>query len=257
MMNIENQTNFRNSIFNSSISTLYDSFLTLVYPQNCQICEKSVESNADGVVCAECWQNTHIFTDSDIFCHKCNAFLGERHAEFKAFCHRCDEDFYDLARAVGIYEKALFISILQLKQQPHLPKHLETLLFSTFENSPFQDATCIIPVPLSKIRFAERGFNQAELLARSLSKQSGLPIYENSLKRIIHTEKHRVGMDRKARLESVKGAFKVIAPRLIEGQNILLIDDVFTSGSTVSNCAQVLKKNGANKVYVLTVARAV
>ena len=256
-MNLGEQTNFGYSKFFSPISTLYDSFLTLVYPQSCRICEKSVESNAEGVVCAKCWQNTHIFTDSDIFCHKCNAFLGERRADFKTFCQRCTEDFYDLARAIGIYEKALFISILQLKQQPHLPKHLEKLLFSAFEHSPFQDATCIIPVPLSKIRFAERGFNQAELLAQSLSKQSGLRIYESSLKRVIHTEKHRVGMDRKARLESVKGAFKVISPRLIEGQKILLIDDVFTSGSTVSNCAKMLKKYGANKVYVLTIARAV
>jgi competence protein ComFC len=64
-------------------------------------------------------------------------------------------------------------------------------------------------------------------------------------------------MDRQARMESVKNAFEVVSPRLIERKKVLLIDDVLTSGATVSNCAKALKKAGAEKVYVLTVARAV
>jgi predicted amidophosphoribosyltransferase len=66
---------------------------------------------------------------------------------------------------------------------------------------------------------------------------------------------HRATMDNKARETSVKNAFEVKRPKLIEGENILLIDDVFTSGATVSNCAKVLKEKGAGKVYILTVAR--
>ncbi len=256
-MKIEEQTIFGSSKFSSSISTLYNSFLTLVYPQSCRLCENSVESNAEGSVCAECWQKTRIFTGKEILCHKCGAFLKNGFSEYQTFCRRCDDDDYEMARAVGTYQKALLVSILNLKKQPFVPKHLQKLLFSAFTNSPFQDATRIIPVPLSKIRFAERGFNQAELLARSLSEQTGLVCDGQSLRRIIHTEKHRVGMDNKARQESVKKAFEVAYPRLIESEDILLIDDVFTSGSTVSSCAKVLKEKGANKVYVLTIARAV
>lgn len=255
-MEMEEQRLNNSKIF-SSISILYDSFLALVYPQACHICEKIVESQADGVVCQTCWQKTRIFSSKEILCQKCSAFLREGVSDFQTFCRRCDEDFYDAGRAVGVYEKALLHSITYLKKQPFVPKRLQKSLLAAFKNSPFQDATRIIPVPLSKKRFAERGFNQAELLAEFLAKQINLPIDTQSLKRNIHTEKHRVGMDRKARNESVKKAFAVVYPKLIENENILLIDDVFTSGSTVSNCAKILKDAGAKKVYVLTVARAV
>ncbi len=78
---------------------------------------------------------------------------------------------------------------------------------------------------------------------------------EQSLVRKIHTPMHRAAMDNKAREISVKNAFDVKRPKLIEGETILLIDDVYTSGATVSNCAKVLKEKGASKVYVLTIAK--
>ncbi len=68
---------------------------------------------------------------------------------------------------------------------------------------------------------------------------------------------HRIGMDKKARELTVKNAFEITRPKLIEGKNVLLVDDVFTSGATASSCAKVLKKNGAVGVQVFTLARAV
>jgi ComF family protein len=242
--------------FRSRFSVLKDSFLTLVYPHACKICEKSVESADDGFICGKCWRNTHIFKGKEILCHKCGAFLKTGVSTVETFCRRCNADEYDSARAVGIYENALAISVLNLKKEPFLPKRLQKLLISAFENSSFQDTTRLIPVPLSKKRLVERGYNQAAIIARIISKQIKIPLDDMSLARSIHTYKHRVGMDRKARGESVKNAFEVKRPRLTAGENILLVDDVFTSGATVSNCAKVLKESGANKVYVLTIARA-
>jgi len=239
------------------ISNLYDSILTLIYPQACEICRQSVESRADGLVCAECWSDTKIFNGAETLCQKCGAFLSDNPSNFETFCHRCEDDFYDSAQAVGAYEKALLTSILKLKQIPFVPGTLSTLLFQTFQNSDFQDIDLIIPVPLSKKRLAMRGFNQAELLTDSLAKQTGIRVDKMSLRRKIHSEKSRRGMDRKARMESVENAFEVVSPRLIERKRILLVDDVLTSGATVSNCAKALKKAGAEKVNVLTVARAV
>ena len=246
-----NAVNFR---FPSSL--LQNSLLTLLYPQACKICEKSVESKTDGFICDACWHSTRIFENKEILCYKCSAFLKEGIPNVQTFCRRCDEDDYDLARAVGLYENALSTSVLNLKNQPFLPKRLQNLLITTFQNSPFQDTTRIIPVPLSKRRLNERGFNQAVIIAQAISKQTKITIDELSIARKIHTEKHRAGMDRKARNESVINVFEVKRPRLIENHNILLVDDVFTSGATVSNCAKVLKKHGAAKVYVLTIARA-
>jgi competence protein ComFC len=236
---------------------IYDSCLALVYPQACQICEKSVENSADGIACESCWEATRIFSGAETLCHKCGAFLQEKPADFETFCHACDEHFYDSARAVGIYEHALAASILHLKTEPFVAKNLQKLFVSAFENSIFQDVSRIIPVPLSKKRNLERGFNQAAVLARILARRTKIILDEKSLARTTHTLIHRAAMDRKARELTVKNAFDVQRPKLIENKNILLIDDVFTSGATVSNCAKALKKKGAGKVYVLTVARAV
>lgn len=242
--------------FRLPFSILRDSCLTLIYPQACRICEKSVESKADGFICETCWQKTRIFSNQEIICCKCSAFLKTGMPITETFCRRCDADEFDAARAVGLYEDALAASVLILKKEPFLPKRLQNLLIETFYNSPFQDATQIIPVPLSKKRLLERGYNQAALIAKVISRETKIKIDEGSLARAVHTEKHRAGMDRKARSESVRDSFEVKRPRLIAGENILLIDDVFTSGATVSTCAKVLKKHGAKKVYVLTIARA-
>lgn len=238
------------------LSWIYDSLLTVAYPQACQICEQSVEYSFDGVACRACWQKTRIFGGAETLCAKCGRFLRAAPAELQTFCHQCDEQFYDAASAVGVYEFALSASVINLKRQPFAAKRLKQLFVSRFEKSEFQDATKIIPVPLSKKRLLERGFNQAEVLAEILAARKFAELDKKSLVRKIHTPVHRRAMDNKAREKSVQNAFEVARPKLIEGKNVLLVDDVFTSGATVSNCAKTLKANGANKVYVLTVARA-
>ncbi len=239
------------------LQKIYDSLLTLAYPQICQVCKESVENSADGVVCRKCWRKTRIFEGNETLCAKCSAFLQEKPSNYQTFCHLCDEHFYDSARAVGLYENGLAASVLFLKREPFVAKHLKNLYVSAFENSPFQDSTVIIPVPLSKKRLLERNFNQAEILAEILSKPTGLKIDKQSLARKIHTPLHRAAMDRRARELTVENAFEVTRPKLIKGETILLIDDVLTSGATTSACAKILKKKGADKVYVLTIARAI
>ncbi|MCA1624202.1 MAG: ComF family protein [Acidobacteria bacterium] len=239
------------------LQKIYDSLLTLTYPQACQICQNSVENSSDGVACRACWKKTRIFFGEETLCHKCGAFLQAKPSNFQTFCHHCDEHFYDAACAVGSYEHALSASVLHLKRETFVAKRLKKLFVSRFQNSAFQDTTKVVPVPLSKKRFLERGFNQAAILAKILSEQTGVALDEQSLARRVHTPMHRVGMDNKARATSVKNAFEVKRAKFIEGETILLVDDVFTSGATVSSCAKVLKENGARRVYILTLARAV
>jgi ComF family protein len=217
-----------------------------------------VENRPDGVACAGCWQNTRIFTGAETLCDKCSAYLSEeRRSDHITFCRRCDGEHFNRARAVGVYEGALYASIIHLKEKPWLAPRLAELLYKTFLDSPFSAATRIIPVPLSRRREKERGFNQAAVIANSLARKINAPADELSLVRKIHTERHRAGMDRKARQESVFNAFEVKRPRLIGGEKILLVDDIFTTGATVSNCAKALKKAGATEVNVLTIARAI
>jgi ComF family protein len=122
---------------------------------------------------------------------------------------------------------------------------------------PLDSARLVVPVPLHPSRERERGFNQAALLARAVAKgAAGLRLDEWSLARVLHSGRHRAGMDARARRESVADSFAVARPRLVAGERVLLVDDVFTTGATASACARVLLAAGASEVYVLTAARA-
>jgi ComF family protein len=120
---------------------------------------------------------------------------------------------------------------------------------------PLNAAARIVPVPLHPERERERGFNQANVIAEALANETGLVLDSLSLIRTTHTERHRAGMDARGRRESVEGVFQVARPRLIQNESILLVDDVFTTGATLSSCARALKAAGAIDVFALTIAR--
>jgi len=243
----------------SVVSSAYDSVLTLIYPQGCAACGGSVDSRHDGVACSRCWDATRIFDEDDTLCWKCGALSTAAVAEEKrqtVRCGRCDTDSFTGARACGLYEGALRASILSLKREASVARRLLETLRHAQRRAPLADADVIVPVPLHASRQRERGFNQAVILARQLARATKLPVDEHSLVRRVHTERHRAGMDARARRDSVAGAFEVRDSKLIIGRRVLLIDDVFTTGATVSECAAVLKSAGAAEVYVLTIARA-
>ncbi|MEP6707558.1 MAG: ComF family protein [Pyrinomonadaceae bacterium] len=237
---------------------LYDATLALVYPQACAVCAGSVESRDGGIVCAACWENAPVFSGAETICWKCGATSPGKIADDKeeqVRCRRCDEDAFTAARACGFYEGALRACVLELKRKPYVPAQLVRLMSDACRRRPINEATLIVPVPLHPERERERGFNQAAVLARALARSTHLLCDELSLARAVHTDRHRTGMDARARRESVAGAFEVRRTRLIENESVLLIDDVFTTGATVSACAVALKNAGAKEVFVLTVAR--
>ena len=243
----------------SVISGACDSVLALIYPQRCAACGGPVDSRHEGVACSKCWDATRIFAEDDTLCWKCGTLSAAFVAEEKrptVRCGRCDADSFTAARACGLYEGALRASILALKREPTVARRLLETLHQAQQRKPLAEADLIVPVPLHASRERERTFNQAVVLARELARATKLPIDEYSLVRRVHTERHRAGMDARARRDSVEGAFEVRRPEPIAGRRVLLIDDVFTTGATVSECAKVLKSAGGTDVYVLTIARA-
>ncbi|HEX5602663.1 MAG TPA: double zinc ribbon domain-containing protein [Pyrinomonadaceae bacterium] len=232
-----------------NLTRIYDAVLTLAYPQVCVICGRSVEQRRFGVACETCWSETRIFTDEERICLKCGAPDQER-------CGRCEELAFTAARAAGIYESALRESVLLLKRQPYVPRHVESLLTEVVRREPLSRSTRVIPAPLHPKRLKTRGFNQASVIGQTVSKVLKLPLDEVSLVRVSITEKYRAGMDTKGRRDTVAGAFRVAHPRLVAGENILLVDDVFTTGATISACAEALIAARAEAVFVLTIGRA-
>lgn len=247
------------------LDTLYDAALALLYPRACAVCGTAgLEARADSPACAACWEATRVFEGADVLCWKCGALAPGGEAATAVVgaegresvrCRRCEAEPFTAARACGIYEGALRAAVLNLKREPHVASRLAGLLQETYLRAPFAAAKRVLPVPLHPERERERGFNQAALLARTLAARAGLTPDEWSLERVTHTEKHRAGMDARARRESVEEAFRVTRPRLVEGESVLLVDDVFTTGATASACASALRAAGAREVFVLTLAR--
>jgi competence protein ComFC len=242
----------------SKINLVYDSILSIVYPQPCAVCGSSVESRADGIACNDCWLETTVFSGFESICFKCGTPLkqvSEAGNELRS-CKRCDLDSFTAARSCGLYEKALRAIVLALKKEPHIPERLANILIESSRRAPLDQCTRIVPVPLHPERERARGFNQAHIIGNLLSSNKKIPFDPNALCRTVHTKRHRAGMDAKARRATVSNAFAVRSPRVIENEVVLLVDDVFTTGATASACAASLLYAGSRQVFVLTIARA-
>jgi competence protein ComFC len=113
----------------------------------------------------------------------------------------------------------------------------------------------LVPVPLHMKRLRERGFNQALLLVKELSKRTGIPYAERALKKIKDTP-FQITLKKRERRKNLRRAFQVKDPEAIKGKAVMLVDDVYTTGTTVNECSRALRRAGAEGVVVLTVARA-
>ncbi len=182
-------------------------------------------------------------------------------------CGNCIEHpkRFGKARALGIYDKTLMevVHSFKYKEKLQLARPLEELLFSVFvRNWNIDDFDLVVPVPLHVKRFRKRGFNQAYLLVRDWPEIAGkfksgnFDIGQDALYRTAWTEP-QTGLGRKKRMENIKGAFSVGDESKVNGKRVLLVDDVYTTGATVDECAKAILGGGAVSVDVLTLARAV
>jgi ComF family protein len=161
-----------------------------------------------------------------------------------------------MSRALGAYEGPLRKAIQGWKYEgkAHLTPIFEAWMVRCFFKH-WEPAAMdlLVPVPLHPRRLRERGFNQALLLARALSRHTGIPYR----KRLLQKERHtvpQVSLSGTEREKGVKGTFTVLERETVKEKTILLIDDVYTTGATVNECARVLLARGAKRVDVLTLA---
>jgi ComF family protein len=186
--------------------------------------------------------------------------------------HICSECFdfpknYGKARSSGIYERVLMEVIHALKYRGRIEfaRPLGLFLFSTFiSHWDPRRIDLILPVPLHITRFRKRGFNQAFLFIRKwpgIAKNLGFMLSDIQIDRdaLVRSRKtmQQTGLDRRSRKKNMKNAFSLNKPKLINGKRILLVDDVYTTGATVDECARILLHGGAKKVDVLTLAHTI
>jgi ComF family protein len=191
------------------------------------------------------------------FCRQCkSAFLTTYPLDKTGVCMACrlNATEFDAAYCYGGYEGNLprLIHIFKYNRVESLAEPLGRLLLRGFPVDEQIDA--IVPVPLHWWKRMRRGFNQSQLLARELSRGTGLPVWQ-ALRR--HSAgKAQVGLTPGERRENVKGRFRVTSQAQVAGRSLLVVDDVLTTGATMNACARVLKEAGAARVAVLTLARA-
>ncbi len=213
-----------------ALRIIRDGLLGLAYPEECRVCGGPVESWDDGVACAQCWDDpalTKIQIGS--VCSKCGAPVVPPTSSAQSpsppaagrLCGMCLSAPFTAARACGAYSGALEASILFLKVTPHICPRLRTIIKRTFsEHHVALRSDVVMPVPLHRLRQQQRGFNQAAIVARLISREFGLRLDDRLLMRIKSTERHRAGMDANDRSQSVERAFEVTRPSLIEGASV-------------------------------------
>jgi len=231
-----------------------------VFPQNCIACDGEIQE-AKHFLCADC--KADIGFISQPYCFQCGVPADLSyvfpHEEFECGVCRKNPYQFDQARSLGFYDTVLRTTIHHFKyrrQMGVLPE-MDRLLEKYFEeNLDFCQGFTVAPVPLHFNKMKERGFDQAFLIARQVARALKLPL-EGGLLRRVKATAPQATMTRTERARNIKGAFEVNRPELITGKNILLVDDVFTTGATVNEAAKMLKENGAGKVYVFTLGRVV
>ncbi len=221
--------------------------LDLVLPPRCQNCEHPGER-----LCAKC--RAEIEYISEPVCQQCGY---PQSAPTTVHCEQCrrvrfpGSGLRSLAFHVGPLRRA--VHGLKYKHNPPLSEAL-ALLISQRWPAIFPIESILIPVPLASDRLRERGFNQAELLARHVGVRRRLPVWPTALRRVRSTES-QVGKTALARQANMVGAFAADA-RKARGRNFILIDDVCTTGATLGACVEALLESGAGQVWAYTLTRA-
>ncbi|WP_010543342.1 ComF family protein [Sphingomonas elodea] len=225
--------------------------LDLALPPRCPGCGDIVE--ADHRFCAICWDSLHFVGPP--WCAGCHLPFEYDRGE-GARCGSCiaDPPPHDGVRAAVAYGDVARRLALKLKYGGRLAA-AETMARAMVRLVP-EEGDLLVPVPLHRWRLWSRGFNQALLIARGVSRGTGMPVEVDLLRRVKGTPKLQ-GLGRRSRAKAVAGAFALApgAEARLEGRVVVLVDDVHTSGATGDACARLLKRGGAAKVILLCWAR--
>lgn len=235
---------------------MLNAFLDMLFPPLCHVCHSFIPDAGSLHICPSCYDQLKPLEHP--LCTTCGIpFYGTGSDHLCGECIKHPPSF-EAARAAVAYAGPVcrLIHAFKYTHKVNLRRPLALLITHHQKDVASQyRSDLIIPVPLHVKRLRDRGFNQAILLGEVLATQWRLPMERRALRRIRWTEP-QINLTATERRENVKGAFAVHDPARVAGKRIILLDDVLTTGSTVAECAAVLKKAGAAEVLVVTVARA-
>jgi len=233
---------------------LFSASLNLLFPPLCLCCDKAVEVHGPPL-CPACLADLQPIQSP--YCSCCGrAFSGQGNNHLCEHCLRRGWNFH-LARSLFLFEERIAHLIHQLKYQGKITvvRAIRPLARESKLLADLHSADLIMPVPLHLNRLRRRGFNQSTLLARACFPGERKKICSGILIRATDTPS-QTGLNGKERRKNLRNAFGVTDKEAIRGRNIILVDDVFTTGSTINECAGVLRRAGAGRIEALTICRA-
>lgn len=241
-----------------SFASILHDISSVLFPPRCLGCSEIIAPAEDRIFCDACAQKVHFITGSS--CLICGTTFPDSPAR-SHLCGKCLEEkpYFSKARAVFLYEDIVLDAIHKFKYKSDIVTGEILASFMAdvpFPDMDFADYDILVPVPLHIKRLRERGFNQSLILARIFGAKKNIPVDFSLLKRRKFTLT-QTGSTGKERKQNVKGAFAAGNKEKIAGKNILLIDDVYTTGATANECAKTLTRAGARRVGVLTLARVI
>lgn len=235
-------------------------FLDILFPPICLNCRNYLpETEKSNKICKKCLDSIQIH--SSFFCPKCKSRIPNEIFQLaehqQKFCHK--DTNYLLISVTDYQNQAIknIIWFLKYKKWRNLTQII-TPIINRYLNYLKSDFTnfLIMPIPLHPERLKERGFNQSDLIAQILSQETNLKIYNQSLKRIKPTKSQVELKDIGARSKNIENCFQLNNPEVVKNKNIILVDDVFTTGSTINEAVKTLKKAGAKKIIAFVLAKA-
>lgn len=228
----------------------------IIFPNQCLYCNSLIRE--EGLFCNCCWQKLQFITDPKCkICSHAFEFLVEE----SMICAKClaNKPSYDKVITIFRYNPIIkkIISDFKYRDNIYLAKKFAKLFLNKLHED-INDIDFILAVPLHKKRLRKRKFNQAIILAKELNKLIGKKLYYDLLEKVKNTVP-QANLTKKQREKNLIGAFILNKKykNLVKDKTILLVDDVMTTGSTIENCAKILKKHQAKKVIVLTIAKRV
>lgn len=239
-----------------NLKKVKETILELIYPSKCPFCGEIVSagkkhSTEHNGICKACREKLPYI--GEVRCMCCGKPLTDPAEEYCYDCTRQKHLFAD-GKSLWVHKDAVENAVYAMKYQnrriygqtfgKEMAEHFLSYLWE-------RKITLIVPVPLHSRRKRKRGFNQAEIVAKVLSENTGIAMDAGAVKRIKATSPQKELGD-KGRKRNIRGAFAV--QKNVKGENIVLIDDIYTTGSTLDEAARVLKKAGAENVYFLTVS---
>ena len=236
---------------------IFRAILDIFLPPRCIKCGKII--SGDIGVCEDCFRELTFIGKP--YCKKCGYPFHEEHLPRNFLCPRCNggqNKIFRYMRSAVCYDEASKPLILSLKFMDKTDNAIVLARWLAHAGADIFDSgvDVLVPVPLHYRRLLKRKYNQSGLLAKELSKLTGIEVDYQNLVKHKHT-KPQVEFSGKERLKNVKGCFSLKDKSKIKGKRVVLIDDVLTTGATLKECALALKQGGARSVDALTVARVV